>query len=260
MNLKSFTNQEYKRYCLADGSQYIVSEFALWYILKLIEKYNIEKILEVGVGIGTISGSILKYAKLQDLRIEISGTEENTFCLAQIPYNLKSEYTDLKIYRDLKNLPDGVQYELIIIDGSEENLSEIKYMITSHGLVVIEGDRAGQVKLIRQFFPNSKSVQIISLARNGEYSVKKTGDYQGGLTVVFTDPSLRQFFHWLILKIMTKLKIYKRKLSKWTGNLSKERSRILLFFTTNIYFKQVELIDLAIIFFKDDNDSLVKRK
>ncbi|QED37752.1 hypothetical protein FK178_08460 [Antarcticibacterium arcticum] len=214
MDLKVYTHQEYKRYCLAEGSQHIVSEFALFQILKLIQKYNIKKILEVGVGIGTISGSILMYSRLEDLSLKVSGTEANSFCLNQIPQNLNGDYNQMNLYRDVRDLPNEEEYELVIIDGGENNLLEIKRKLVRCGIVVIEGDRADQVELVRKIFPRSRYVQLISLERNGEYSVKNTDDYQGGLKVIFTDPTIRHHFHWLKLKIITKLDFYNRKISK----------------------------------------------
>lgn len=214
MKLEEFTHQEYKRYCLAEGSKHIVSEFALLKILKLIKRYEVKNILEVGVGIGTISGSILKYARLENLSLKVSGTEANPFCLSQIPKNLNSDYDQLQLYRDVRNLPAEEPYEFIIIDGGEVNLLEIKHKLIPGGIVVVEGDRTDQVKLVRKIFPDSIYVQLISLNRNGEYSVKNTGDFQGGLKVIFTRPSSRQFFHWLQLKAKTKLNFYKRKFSK----------------------------------------------
>lgn len=216
MNIKTFTYNEFKRYCEAEGSQYIVSEFALFQILNLIKSYRIKHILEVGVGIGTISGSILKYARLENFPVNVSGTEANSFCVNQIPLNLKQDYNRLKLFRNLKNIPNDEQYELIIIDGVEENIRAITKLLKPRGIIVVEGDRAPQVNLIRKIFPQSKYVHLISITKNGEYSVQKIGDYQGGLKIIFTDPGIYQNLHWLKLKVSTKLKVYIRQINRWT--------------------------------------------
>lgn len=214
MKLKSFTHNEFRRYCEAEGSEYIVSEFALFQILKIIKKYKIQNILEVGIGIGTISGSILKYSRLEKLTVNISGTETNSFCLNQIPLNLKDDYKNLKVFRNLKDLKVDEQFELIVIDGAEENLIKITKLLKPKGIILVEGDRAQQVDIIREIFPRSKYVQLISLVKNGEYSVQKRGDYQGGLKVIFTNPGTQQTFHWLKLKVSTKLKYYWRQINR----------------------------------------------
>lgn len=53
-----------KRFCELDGSDYIASEFALETILKIKKKFNVHTILELGLG--SISDTVLKYAKKDD--------------------------------------------------------------------------------------------------------------------------------------------------------------------------------------------------
>tara|TARA_B100000929_G_C15467147_1_gene406581 strand:- start:845 stop:1084 length:240 start_codon:yes stop_codon:yes gene_type:complete len=68
MKLKRFTKNHYHKFSQAEGSQYIASEYALFRILELIEKFRPHNILEVGMGIGTISDSILKCNFPQNLQ------------------------------------------------------------------------------------------------------------------------------------------------------------------------------------------------
>ena len=211
MNLESFSHTEYKRYCKAEGSQHIASEFALLHILKLIKKYNFQNILEVGVGIGTISGSILKYAKLTDKNISCTCTEANKFCLSQLPLNLGNYYSDLKVYKNVNELPSNSRFDLIIIDGAEEHLKSIQEKVMTNALILVEGDRKSQVKEVITFFPKSKFVQFLSIKRNEEYSASRTGDFRGGLKVIFTNPSVSQLLFWLQMKIETKVKYLIRR-------------------------------------------------
>lgn len=183
MNLKQFAHTQYKQYCLAEGSQHIVSEFALFHILNLIKKYGFKRILEVGVGIGTISGSLIKFSKEEGLDIGFTGTEANDFCLSQIPRNLGQDFSQLDLYPGVSALPREQKYDLIIVDGSEQNLDEIKPKMIPGGVVVIEGDRKDQVEIIKDIFPKSEYAHLISLNKNREYSVKKSEDFQGGLKV-----------------------------------------------------------------------------
>lgn len=211
MNIGHFSHKQYKEFCSYDGSEHIVSEFALKHILLLIKKFNVEKILEIGVGIGTISGSIIEFSKKENLNIEVTGTEANKFCLQEIPRNLGENFKRLKLYKNLSDIPDSESYDLIIVDGSEANLEKVQYLANPSALILIEGDRSGQVKTIEKIFKNSKYVQLISLSRNGVYSVKKTEHYQGGLKVVFTKPSKSQLRYWIQSKIKTKTKYLIRK-------------------------------------------------
>ncbi len=211
MDLKKYSKYQYKSYCKAEGSEHIVSEFALYQILKLIRDYSVKSVLEVGLGIGTISGSILKYAEKNDTTICCVGTENNDFCLKQIPANLGSNYKSLEVFSEIDQIKKDYQFDLIIIDGAENNLKFVKNMLGKNGIIVIEGDRRGQEKIVKDIFPSAKFVHLISLKRNGEYSVKRTNDYRGGLKVLFINPDLKQKSHWAILRLRSALKMRMRK-------------------------------------------------
>lgn len=211
MNLKTFSTSQYKVFCQAEGSQHIVSEYALYHILKLIKQYSVKSILEVGLGIGTISGSILKYAEKSKHNLICKGTENNSFCLGQIPQNLGNNYKDLMVYSEIEKIDREAKFELIIIDGAENNLEMVKDLLKTKGIIVIEGDRSTQEKTIKNIFPNAKYVHLISLKRNGEYSVKYSKNYQGGLKVLFVNPDLKQKLHWAFLKVNSAIKVQIRK-------------------------------------------------
>lgn len=211
MSIQSFSSEQYKKYCLAPGSDYIVSEFALYQILNLINLYSFRNILEIGLGIGTISDSIIKYSQKRHLKIECSGTENVTFCLNQLPLNLGKNLIDLKLYADIGEIEKCNQFDLIIIDGSEEKLKIIDSLISNNGIILIEGDRKEQERIIKNIFPKSKFVHLISLKRNGDYSVMNENDFRGGLKVIFVKPNLKQSFHWLILKVKSHIKMQLRK-------------------------------------------------
>jgi len=211
MNLKTFSISQYKVFCQAEGSQHIVSEYALYHILKLIKLYSIKSVLEVGLGIRAISGSILKYAEKSNQNLNCNGTENNSFCLSQIPQNLGHHFKDLKIYSEVEKIDQETKFEFIIIDGAENNLGMIKNLLHPKGIIVIEGDRSTQETMVKNIFPNSKFVHLISLKRNGEYSVKYSEDYQGGLKVLFVNPDLKQKLHWVILKFSSAIKFQVRR-------------------------------------------------
>jgi len=63
MIYKNLAIQNYKRFCEMEGSDCIASEFALETILKIIKIFNVNAILELGLGIGSISDTVLKYSE-----------------------------------------------------------------------------------------------------------------------------------------------------------------------------------------------------
>ncbi|MEM0518353.1 hypothetical protein [Aequorivita flava] len=212
VNINNFSNSQYRKFCTLEGSEYIASEFALRNILRVIKKNRIEKVLEIGVGIGTISGSIIKFSQDENLNISVTGTEANEFCLKQIPINLKDLILQLKLYPDLSKIPDSELFDIIIVDGSEKNLNKVQCLIKPNGIILIEGDRSDQVKIIKKIFKSSKFVHLISLTKNGDYSVKNSDNYQGGLKIIYTDPSNAHLIYWFSSKIKTKIKYILRKL------------------------------------------------
>lgn len=211
MNIKSFTSTQYKLYCQAPGSDYIASEFALYQILKLVNFYRPKNILEIGSGIGTIPDTILKFSMNKGYQTNYLGTENVEFCLNQIPINLGHNYKDLKIYSNLSKIPKHYKFDLIIIDGSENKLKDIEDKVSLNGIIIIEGDRKEQEILIKGIFSKSKFVHLISLKRNGAYSVMKDNDFRGGLKILFVNPNLKQNIHWSYLKINSKIKMQLRK-------------------------------------------------
>ena len=172
MNLTKFANHQYIKFSEAQGSQYIASEFALFQILDIIRKYNLKRILEIGVGIGTISGSILKYAELTSSTLNCTGTENNEFCLAELPGNLENLYDEISIYSEFSKLPKGQKFDLIIVDGKEVLLKDISSSCSENAIVVIEGDRSDQVEIVKSIFPNSRFAPMVSILKNGKYSKK----------------------------------------------------------------------------------------
>ncbi len=210
MNLKDFTQYQYINFSKANGSEYIASEFAILKILELIRKYNLKRILEIGVGIGTISGSILKYAELTSLSLNCTGTENNEFCLAELPGNLEILFDEISIYPEFSKLPKGQKFDLIIVDGKEALLKDISSTCSENAIVVIEGDRSDQVEIVKSIFPNSRFAPMVSILRNGRYSKKDPSEFRGGIKVIFTNPTTFQYLDWILIKGKMKVKYLKR--------------------------------------------------
>ncbi len=205
MKKDEYQSTLYQSFCEADGNQHIASEYAIEKINGLVEKFRVKKILEVGLGIGSISGIVLAMnRKKPDLYY--AGTEANNFCLLNLPENLKEDYSRLKIYSDLTEIPSNKKFDLIIIDGKDENLQAIKGLISENGIIVIEGDRVPQQGSLQEFFPEHKYVHCISLKKNKDYSPFPADEWQGGLKVIFVNPTIKQALWWFTEKYFTKIK------------------------------------------------------
>lgn len=205
MRRKKQQSTLYQSFCKAEGSQHIASEYAIGKINGLMKKFRIKKILEVGLGIGSISGIVLALNRNKP-ELDYNGTEANDFCLEVLPKNLKEDYSRLKIVSDLSKIPANKNFDLIIIDGKDENLQTIKGLISENGMMAIEGDRMPQQDSLQELFPNHKYVHCISLKKNGDYSPFSVENWQGGIKVIFVNPNIIQRLWWLKEKYFTKIK------------------------------------------------------
>ncbi len=195
----------YQSFCEAEGSQHIASEYAIGKINALVEKFRVKRILEVGLGIGSISGILLAMNRNRP-DLDYFGTEANDFCINALPDNLKEDYIRLHIYSDLGEIPANKKFDLIIIDGKDHNLQAIKGLISRNGIIAIEGDRMTQQDSLQELFPDHKYVHCISLKKNKEYSPFPAEEWQGGLKVIFVNHTIKQSLWWLMEKYLTKIK------------------------------------------------------
>lgn len=192
----------YKRFSEAEGNQHIASEFAILKLRELIRKFETRNVLEVGLGIGSIAGTLLELHE----ELNYSGTESNLFCLQSLPRNLGRNYKRLTIYRDLRSIPGEQKFDLIIIDGKDPDLPILEKKLSKRGIFVLEGDRLPQQEILEHLFPRHKMVHSISLSKNKSYSPFPAAEWQGGLKIFFVEPSDRQWGWWFKERIFTKLK------------------------------------------------------
>jgi len=201
----------YVGYCKAEGNQHIASEYAIVKIQELVKKFQVKRILEIGLGIGSIAGSLLSVNK----DIDYTGTEANEFCLMALPGNLKKVYPRLSVFSTLKEVPESEVFDLIVIDGRDPVLELISRFISENGIIVIEGDRQPQQKEILEFFPEHLFVHAISAQKNKKISPFSQNHWQGGLKIIFVNPDIKQKGWWLKEKIFTKLKYLYRNRHCW---------------------------------------------
>jgi spore coat polysaccharide biosynthesis predicted glycosyltransferase SpsG len=215
MKDKDLPVQNYKRFCGLEGSEYIASEFALETILKIIKIFKVNTILELGLGIGSISDTVLKYAKEAHKNIGYVGTEKNDFCLNALKSNVL-DFDKIELYAELNQIQNK-KFDLIIIDGYDDTLKEVVAFCEQSTIIFIEGDRKGQTETIRQIFPKNKYVNVITLNKNKSYSHGggDTSRYVGGGQLIFINPTPTMKLFWFQQKVGTfiknKVRLYREK-------------------------------------------------
>lgn len=215
MKDKNLAVNNYKRFCGLEGSEYIASEFALETILKVIKIFKVNTILELGLGIGSISDTVLQYSKKANHTIGYVGTEKNDFCLNALKSNVL-DFDLIELYAELNQIKNK-KFDLIIIDGYDDTLQEVVVFCKTSTIIFIEGDRKGQTETIRQIFPKNKYVNMITLSKNKPYSHSggDTNHYVGGGQLIFTAPTLKMKLFWFQQKVVTfiknKVRLYHEK-------------------------------------------------
>lgn len=99
-----------------------------------------------------------------------------------------------------------MKFDLIIIDGKDPYLKEIKNLISENGIIAIEGDRMAQQEIVKKLFPKYRNVHAISLRKNRIISPFPSEEWQGGLKVIFVNPTPVQYVWWIKEKFKTRLK------------------------------------------------------
>jgi spore coat polysaccharide biosynthesis predicted glycosyltransferase SpsG len=176
----------------------------------------VKTILELGLGIGSISDSVLKYAKKEIKKIIYCGTEKNEFCLKALKKNLVG-YNQITLYSELNQIKDK-KFDLIIVDGYDDILIKlVDYCKKKNTIVYVEGDRKGQTDTVKKIFPKSKFVNVITLNKNKPYShgYDITTHYVGGGKLIFINPTLKMKLFWFQQKTSTfvknRIRIYSKK-------------------------------------------------
>jgi hypothetical protein len=212
MKFKKLAIDNYKFFCYLEGCDYIASEFALKTLLKLIITFKIKNVLEIGMGIGSVSDTILKLDKKNNLKINYLGTENNQFCLNALPKNV-TYFENITLHSEIKNVPIK-KFDLIIIDGSDDSSNLIKERCDVNTIFFVEGDRKDQTQKILDAFPNHLYVNVITLKKNPYYAHEGRGinSYIGGGQLIFVNPTLKMKVYWFKEKAAT---FFKRKIRKW---------------------------------------------
>ncbi|MCU0333681.1 MAG: hypothetical protein MUF62_01375 [Chitinophagaceae bacterium] len=95
----------YQYFSTLEGNQHIASVYALEKIVELVQRYQVKTVLEVGLGIGSISHALLSYANASGQRLRYIGTEANDFCLQALPRNLQADFSQVELYSNIERWP-----------------------------------------------------------------------------------------------------------------------------------------------------------
>lgn len=203
MNHKLKAQTYYQYFSKAPGNQHIASLFAIEKILDIIQLNKPKNILEVGLGIGSFCYSIIDYLNEQRVAFNYYGTEKNEFCLSQLPTNLGALYNQLNILEDVGQVDKTIRYDLVIVDGSDDALDQIKEIISQNGVIFIEGDRKMQVDKFRSLFPNHLYVCTISNYKDPDYGPFDSNAWSGGGKLIYVNPTFKQRMHYFGERIKT---------------------------------------------------------
>jgi hypothetical protein len=206
MSLQHLTEKTYLKFSKIEGNQHIASDYALKCVSRLIQDFQLQQVLEVGIGIGCIADSVLESFE----NIEYTATEANAFCLNAIKKNI-TQIERIKLYNDLKQIPQNTFFDFIIIDGSDDSLAEVKRMCTPKTIIFIEGGRALQVVSLKKIFPKVLHAEMLSDYKNPACGPFSTQAWCGGGQLIFPYPNFKKRLYYWKEKWATYLKRKKRK-------------------------------------------------
>lgn len=203
MSNKKQAEEYYRYFSTLEGNQHIANLFAIEKILDVIAFNKPKKILEVGLGIGSISYSIIDFLSNKHADFEYFGTEANEFCLNELPKNLNNYYSKINLYSSIEKIETDNKFDFVIIDGADESIERIKNLVADNGVIFIEGDRRNQQNTLLNIFPKHKFVHTISNYKEPEYGPFTTGNWSGGGKLIYTNPTFPQKVNWLKEKFIS---------------------------------------------------------
>jgi hypothetical protein len=166
---------------VVDNQVGIASEHAIGGVIQVIRKYLPRRILELGAGIGTLTYTVLE--TLKSFKYFSNGdyvfftVENNEFCLQQLSSNLAGFNGLFKVISSTNIIPRELQFDLIIVDGGGEldgdmGVMNFRSMMAHKGVILIEGNRSFQSKLILDWYGNREHLYAKVRAARPQIKVK----------------------------------------------------------------------------------------
>ena len=218
MTNRAIAESVFKTFAGKEGCQHIASNNALNGIMNLISKYGCSTVFEVGIGIGTIPYALNEYvAANPGKKLKYTGIEENAFCLGQLKQNLTGldKNFDYSQFAAIDMVPQAF-YDLLIVDGANDSVEKIKRLCNPSGrtILFVEGDRKGQVDILKKMFDNYIMFREVSNEKNQDYSPFPKNEYIHGYTVIIINPTGSDKSYRFARKIATSVKYKMRQMKK----------------------------------------------
>jgi hypothetical protein len=142
----------YRLFWRKPGSECIASKFALAHLSAILHNNSIEKVLEFGSGIGTITYLLLTHPNKPK---KITCTEKNAFCIEQLSVNLPTEIrSNLVIHTgDYNDITES--FDLVIIDSAIRGISHCLFL-GEKSICFAEGQRTPERKHILKLLKKRK--------------------------------------------------------------------------------------------------------
>jgi len=194
-SIAATAREVFKTFAHKEGNEYIATVPALDGIGNLVKKSACKNILEVGIGIGTIPyfvSQLLEQGNLPVNAITYYGTEDHEYCINQFQKNLEGLSPKLLFTHIVKldEIPAGVQFDFVVIDGGDLALQSIRDHVHSRTIIMVEGDRKTQRNVLMQMFGGQVSTYGVVSNRNApDYNPKGKGKKEGGYTVFLLNPT-----------------------------------------------------------------------
>lgn len=193
--IEQTAKEVFKVFAHKEGNEYIATEPALIGIGNLVKKNACKNILEVGIGIGTIPyfiSQLLMHNSLPASAITYYGTEDHAYCIDQFKINMAGASPKLHFNHilNLDEIPAGIKFDFIVIDGGDLALQSIKNHVHNRTVILVEGDRKTQRTVLMQLFGGSISAYgFVSNKVAPDYNPKGKGKKEGGYTVFLLNPT-----------------------------------------------------------------------
>ena len=213
MHYKEIAKHVYKKFSDLEGNQHIAADYALEIILRLITDFKFDKVLEIGLGIGSISDTVLEFSRKKNSPITYFGTEKNEFCLNALRRNV-TDFKRIHLYSSISAIPKSEKFNFVVIDGSDSSLVEIKTLLSKHPILFVEGGRRPQINLIKQIYPNALESEVVSIRKPPEYGPFHQ-KWTGSGHIIFCEPTMYQKLYWFVEKVKS---YTKRRIRKFLLN------------------------------------------
>ena len=133
----------------------IASVHAIGGLIRIIRTCRPKAVLELGAGIGTLTYTIASALPVNTR--QFYSMENEDFCLSQLPVNLSEFDGKYLLVRSLEEIPAGLLFDLIVVDGGGElpndmGMVDFSGRLKPGGVILVEGGRKDQCRRILSWY------------------------------------------------------------------------------------------------------------